>query len=73
MREGFVSKSVPDAKAWTCPICGQMVVVRGPNSRLELPDGYFENCKRREHMIGDECIAFLDLDEAKRLVAAAPP
>ena len=64
-----MSKSIPDAKQWTCPICGQMVVVHGP-SLLELPDGYFDNCKLREHMIGPECIAYGDLNEAKRLVEA---
>ena len=53
---------------WKCELCGQSVeVVAG--KFVELPQGYFENCKLREHMIGDECIAFRDADAAKRILA----
>jgi hypothetical protein len=53
---------------WKCELCGQSVkVVAG--KFVELPQGYFENCKLREHMIGDECIAFRDADGARRILA----
>ena len=51
---------------WKCPICAQTVVF-GPQGPIELPEGYFEACKLRKHMVGDECIAFSDLETAMRL------
>ena len=50
---------------WECEICGQEILLnpRGP----QLPANFSENCKLREHMIGNECIAFRDLPRAKEL------
>ena len=54
-------------RTWKCEFCGQSVgVVAGKFA--QLPEGYFDNCKLREHMIGNECIAFRDADAAKLLL-----
>jgi hypothetical protein len=55
------------SRIWTCPICAQTVIKR-PDSLPILPSGFFENCKLRDHTIGDECIARRDLEAAKRLL-----
>ena len=49
---------------WTCEICGQQVEM---NSK-QRPEGFFENCKLREHMVGDECISRFQLGEAKKFL-----
>ena len=49
---------------WECRFCGQRIEV-GAHKR---PPGYFETCKLRDHMIGDECIAFRDPDKARELL-----
>lgn len=56
-------------RAWKCPICEQTVIKR-PDTAPILPSGYFENCKLRDHMVGDECIARRDPETAKRLAAS---
>ena len=39
-----------------CPLCGQSIEI-GTGRR---PPNYFETCRLRDHMIGDECIAYRD-------------
>jgi hypothetical protein len=51
---------------WGCPLCGQVVEVR--SGQTILPPDYFETCRLPERMIGNECIAFRDLDTARRLL-----
>jgi hypothetical protein len=41
---------------WECHVCGQMLEIQNRRS-TKLTDGYVENCKLRDHIIGDECIA----------------
>jgi hypothetical protein len=48
---------------WTCEFCGQTIELG-----QQLPQGYFDTCKLRDHLIGDECIARLDPDGARRLL-----
>jgi hypothetical protein len=55
-------------QTWTCAICGQSII-HGPQGIIEIPDDYYEVCKLRENMIGDECIAFADMPQALRLMA----
>ena len=61
--------SLQDLKAriWTCPICDQSVVKRPNDRKPILPPGYFETCKLRDQMIGEECIARRDVEAAKKL------
>jgi hypothetical protein len=54
-------------RVWTCELCGQRVIQR-PGSPAMLPTGFFENCKLRDHMIGDECMARGDLRAASKLI-----
>jgi hypothetical protein len=62
-----VTKDQLRNRVWTCPICGQYVIQR-PNIGPITPPGYIENCKLRDHLIGNECIARCDLAGAKRLL-----
>jgi hypothetical protein len=55
------------SRVWTCPICAQSVIQR-PQSGPILPLGYFEDCKLRNHFIGNECIARRDPAAARRLL-----
>ena len=55
-------------RSWTCEICGQSLFRPAGSTKTILPPGYFQNCKLRDHMIGDECIAYRDLPKAKSLV-----
>jgi hypothetical protein len=48
---------------WDCPLCGQSLEIGGG-----LPPDYFETCRLRDHMIGQECIAYRDLERARRLL-----
>jgi hypothetical protein len=52
------------ANIWDCPLCGQSIEV-GTRRR---PQGYFETCRLREHMVGDECIAYRQPDKALGLL-----
>ncbi len=52
------------AMTWDCPICWQRVEI----GNGKLPPGYFETCKLRDHMIGDECIAYRDPQRAQQLL-----
>ena len=49
---------------WDCPFCGQSIEV-GTHKR---PSDYFETCRLRDHMIGDECIAYRQPDKALELL-----
>jgi hypothetical protein len=62
-----VTRDQLKSRVWTCPICGQHVIQR-PNSGPVMPPDYIENCKLRDHLIGNECIARGDLAGAKRLL-----
>ncbi|MGV7219231.1 hypothetical protein [Bradyrhizobium sp. UFLA05-112] len=55
------------ARIWECPICTQMVIAR-TGSRPILPSGFYDNCKLKDHMLGDECIARRDPATARRLL-----
>jgi hypothetical protein len=55
-------------RVWTCEICGQKVIKRPDSALPILPPGYFEDCKLRDRMIGDECLARRDLEAARRLM-----
>jgi hypothetical protein len=63
----YVTQEELERRIWTCELCGQSVIKR-PNSRPILPSGYFENCKLRDHLVGDECIARRDLARARTLL-----
>lgn len=56
------------ANIWDCPFCGQAIEVGSGR----LPPNYFETCRLREYLIRDECIAYRDREEARRLLAAKP-
>jgi hypothetical protein len=62
-----VTKGQLRNRVWTCPICGQCVIQR-PNEGSIMPPGYMENCRLRDHLIGNACIARCDLAGAKRLL-----
>jgi len=55
---------------WTCEICGQ-VVERRPNGKPLRPVQVLENCKLKDHYVGDECITYRDLTKAKELAKSA--
>jgi hypothetical protein len=48
---------------WDCPLCGQAIEI-GTGKR---PPGYFETCLLREHMVGDECLAYRQPEKALEL------
>jgi hypothetical protein len=50
------------ANIWDCPLCGQVVEI---GSR---PPNYFETCRLRDRMIGDECLAYRDLRGAEKIL-----
>jgi hypothetical protein len=52
------------ANIWDCPLCGQSIEV-GTRKR---PPGYFETCRLREYMVGEECIAYRDPQRAQKLL-----
>jgi hypothetical protein len=54
-------------RVWTCELCGQSVINRLGSAPI-LPSGFLENCKLRDHMIGDECIARRDLKAGRKLI-----
>lgn len=47
------------------PLCGKCVEIGSG----KLPPDYYETCRLREYMIGLECIAYLDIGRALRLLA----
>jgi hypothetical protein len=49
---------------WDCPFCGQTIEV----GTGRLPPNYFETCKLRDHLVGNECIAYRDPEAARRLL-----
>lgn len=51
---------------WTCPFCQQTVRV-GAYGCCAPPD-FVKNCLLRDHMVGDECIAYLNPDKARELL-----
>ena len=59
---------------WTCEICGQIVEQR-PDGKPLRPIRVFENCKLRDHYVGDyrgECVAYRDLPKARELASHGP-
>jgi hypothetical protein len=52
--------------AWTCPFCQQTVRL-GAYGCGASPD-FFKNCLLRDHMIGGECIAYLNPSRARELL-----
>ena len=55
-------------RIWACELCGQKVIMRPGSALPILPPGYFDNCKLRDHMIGNECIARRDPETGRRLL-----
>ncbi|GEM_PF-2695491 len=55
----------PDG-AWTCPFCQQTVRV-GAYGCCPPPD-FVGNCLLREHMVGGQCIAYLNPRKARELM-----
>lgn len=55
---------------WKCEFCGQCIEI-ADNGAKRLPEGYFDKCKLREDMVGDECIAFRQPDMARTIVMDA--
>ena len=53
-------------KTWTCEICGQVIEWRANGKPLH-PVQVQENCKLKDHYVGDECIAYRDLPQARKL------
>jgi hypothetical protein len=51
-------------KAWKCEICGQVVGWRANGKPLH-PVQVYENCKLKDHYVGDECVAYRDLSKAE--------
>jgi hypothetical protein len=47
------------ANIWDCPL----FEIGGG-----LPPDYFETCRLRDQMVGDECIAYRDPERARRLL-----
>jgi hypothetical protein len=59
-----IIETVDMSKIWKCPYCGQSIEV----DTRKRPPGYFETCKLRDRMIGDECIAYRDPKLAEALI-----
>jgi hypothetical protein len=59
-----LSEATIVANIWDCPLCGQRIEV---GTRKRPPD-YFETCRLRDHMVGDECIAFRDPEAALKIL-----
>jgi hypothetical protein len=55
-------------RIWTCEFCEQKVIMRPGSALPILPPGHFDNCKLRDHMVGNECIARRDPETATRLL-----
>jgi hypothetical protein len=53
---------------WECGICGQTLEIQDGDDLKRL-EGYVENCKLREHMVGDECIARRQRELARKLIS----
>jgi len=51
---------------WKCEICGQVVEFKA-HGGAKRPQTVYENCKLRDHYVGDECLAFRDLKAAREL------
>jgi hypothetical protein len=60
------------APVWKCEFCGQSVALKAEGGLAQLPPGFFENCKLRDHLIGSECVAFRDPATARSLIGALP-
>jgi hypothetical protein len=54
-------------QSWTCEFCGQ-IVERREDGRARWPVTVYENCKLKDHYVGDECIAYRDPATAKKLM-----
>ena len=52
---------------WICEFCGQ-VVERREDGRARWPVRTYENCKLKDHYVGNECIAYRDPKKAAKLV-----
>jgi hypothetical protein len=59
----MIPRELVMANIWDCPLCGQSVEIGAG-----LPPNYFDTCRLRDHMIGDECIAYRDPERARRLL-----
>ena len=57
------------ANFWECAFCGQEVELRDRQPRW--PQTTYENCKLKDHYVGNECIAYRQPDEARKLMASA--
>lgn len=53
---------------WRCSLCG--VTVDWKDNIPILPAGYFDTCKLKDHLIGNECVAYRDIHRARKLLAA---
>lgn len=53
-------------ETWICPFCQQTVRL-GAYGCGASPD-FFRNCLLRDHMIGGECIAYLNPGKARELL-----
>lgn len=51
-------------QVWDCPLCGQVVEIGSE----KLPPDYFESCRLREQLVGDECLAYRDLERARQIL-----
>jgi hypothetical protein len=51
---------------WTCPFCRQSVRV-GAYGCCAPPD-FFKKCLLRDHMVGGECVAYLNPRKARELM-----
>jgi hypothetical protein len=62
---------VDDVKMiWTCELCGQAAVSHTASGALTVQPGFYGHCMLRDHMIGNECIAYRQLEEARKMVNA---
>jgi hypothetical protein len=53
-------------KTWTCPFCQQTVRLGAYGCCAS--QSFFKNCLLRDHMVGDECIAYLNPRKARELM-----
>jgi hypothetical protein len=53
---------------WDCPLCGQAVEIL-ENGRARQPQTVYENCRLKEHYVGDVCLAYHDLERARKILA----
>ena len=53
-------------ETWTCPFCQQTVRI-GAYGCCAPPD-FEKNCLLRDHMVGGECVAYLNPGKARELI-----